>query len=85
MYWLHTDCYIDGYWHQDTKAYVPWAFPVGSVFRTFSLGSGDRPAEWFNHVKGVSEMVGSTDVESTEEEVHASPHYSQKSLVETKP
>jgi len=85
MYWLHTDCYIDGHWHQDEKVYVPWAFPVGSDFRTFSPGSGDRPAEWFNHVKKVSEIWDRKVKASTEEEVHGSPHYSQKSVAETKP
>jgi len=85
MYWLHTDCYIDGYWHQDEKVYVPWAFPVGSDFRTFSPGSGDKPAEWFNHVREVSKIRNRKVETSTDEEVYASPHYSQKSLAERKP
>jgi len=84
MYWLHTDSYIDGHWQQDEKAAVPWAFPVGSDFRTFSSGSESKPAEWFNHVRGAREVEGSNVRESKQEEVQDSPHYLQQGLNHTK-
>lgn len=84
VYWLHTDCYIDGHWHEDEKAYAPWAFPIGSDFRTYSSGSGSRPVEWFNHVRSVREVDDAGSKDTQQVAAHGSPHYTRKDTTGSK-
>jgi methylase of polypeptide subunit release factors len=48
MNWIGTDAYIEGFWLRDEIAPMPWAFPIGSDFRNYSIVSGVPPPAAFD-------------------------------------
>jgi methylase of polypeptide subunit release factors len=68
MNWLSTDCYIEGFWMRDSVAAAPWAFPVGSDFRNYSIVSGVPPPAAFELRKpqSSSELPGEEPDESVQ-------------------